>query len=106
VAGTTAPVDPVLVGRLIDAVRPVTFGRTTRTPDSTSDNPPEFVRPEHDPILTVGLDFDGVNGECGDLTGRLIDGPTSGYSLGGMLALAVAEIQSLRARVAQLEGAT
>jgi hypothetical protein len=92
-----------MIGRLIDAVRPVTFARHFRSPDATDGNEPGFVRPEHDPIPTLGFDFNGVNGDCADLTKRVTD--PSGYSIGGMLAVAVAEIKSLRARVAQLEGA-
>jgi hypothetical protein len=105
VDGTSVPIDPEMVGRLIDAVKPITFARHFRSPTASDANEPGFVRPDHDPIPTVGLDFDGVNGDCADLTDRIGEGPSGGYSLGGMLAVAVAEIKSLRQRVAQLEGA-
>ena len=103
VAGTQAPINLDLVGRLIDAVQPITFARHFRSPDATDANPEGFVRPHHDPIPTLGLDLGGCDSPYAD---RLRDDFSPGsYSLGGMLAVAVAEIKSLRARVAQLEGA-
>jgi len=105
VAETITPMNPELVGRLIDAVRPIAFARHFRSLTATDANEPGFVPPEHDPIPTLGFDFDGVNGECVDLTDRIIGSSTDGYSIGGMLAVAISEIQSLRTRVAQLEGA-
>ena len=65
-------------------------------------NEPGFVRPHHDPIQTIGLDVDGIDNDYAD---RLRDIKPGGFDLGGMLAVAIAEIKSLRARVAQLEGA-
>jgi hypothetical protein len=100
VAGTMAPIDPALVGQLIDAVQPITFARNFRSSTATDSNEPGFVRPHHDPIPTLGFDTIAP----GPLADRLLGPEDGGYSLGGMLAVAVAELKSLRARVAQLEG--
>lgn len=103
VEGTSAPVDLELAGRLIDAVRPITFDRMVHPPEMTSDNPEGFVRPVRDPIRTIGFD---VIDEALPLADRVNGGDHDGYSIGGMLAVAIAEIKSLRARVAALEGGT
>jgi hypothetical protein len=93
-----------LAGQLIDALHPITF--THASPDATA--PPhrrigfsaEDVEASGSPLierLVHHTNFDTLTGEPVDPTDR-------GYSVPGLLAVAVAEIKSLRARVAQLEG--
>lgn len=96
--------DADVAGRLIDRLQPITFERVDPVSGDGPDLPP-------DPVREVGFALSDLEGS--ELEERLVrrgksgaddDPDGDGYSLVGILAAAVAEIKSLRERVAQLEG--
>jgi hypothetical protein len=107
-----AAVEPDLAGQLIDRLKPITFQRRHE-----GEGPAPTRRKEAGFAVD---DFEACNGDLSGLverlvrpagslnseTGEPVDDSERGWSVSGVLAIAVAEIQRLRERVAQLEGGT
>jgi hypothetical protein len=92
------PVDPAAASKLIDALEPITYLRRPGGP------PAENAEVEQKPYPLVSIAVEQI-----EASGVLVDELLSGqgedrsYSLGGLLAVAIKEIQNLRARVSELE---
>jgi hypothetical protein len=96
------PVDPILVGQLMDRLHAKTYTRPILPGEGASE-----IGKNRPPARGLALDVEDVE-EAGIyvdhlVTDRAKDHESRGFSIGGMLALAITEIKSLRARVAQLE---
>ena len=111
-----ADLDRDVAGRLIHALRPITFERVFPTPAPNPDEPDATPRP-HPVWRQVGFTAENIEEANTPLRDALVKGinlnsetgqprdepDNKGISVDGLLAVAIAEIKSLRERVAQLE---
>lgn len=112
-----ADLDRDVAGRLIDALHPVTYRRII-PPGDVGDDPEARVDMSTAPdFRRVGFTVENIEESGTPLrehlvrhlnydtaTGQPVNAEERGYSIPGLLAVAIAEIKALRARVAELEG--